>query len=111
MIIFISTEYVDCIFLSWKLSQETAPKMGGEELCSSLQQQLCAMERSTELGHRKESGISDHPSVCVCGCIKGWCWMWACWVMWHCAVWVRRELGGCLKIGFVKCVGTVSEPA
>ena len=30
---------------------------------------LCAMERSTELGHRrhrKESGISDHPSVCVC---------------------------------------------
>ena len=30
-------------------------------------------ERSTELGHRKGSGIGDHPGVCVC--------VWARWVV------------------------------
>ena len=34
-------------------------------------QQLCATERSTELGHSKRSGIGDRPSVC----------MWACWLV------------------------------
>ena len=38
-------------------------------------QQLCATERSTELGHSKRSGIGDRPSVCMLTC-----WLVVCGV-------------------------------
>ena len=55
-------------------------------MCRVLVEQLCDMERSTALGHRKGSEIAGHPSVCVCGHNR----------LWY-AVWVRWELGGCWR--------------
>ena len=48
--------------------------------------QLCATERVTVLGHRKGSGIGDHPCVCVRTLVCG---------VWCGAMWVRWKFGVC----------------
>ena len=58
-------------------------------------------ERSTILGYRNGSGIAGCPSVCVCGCVGGWCavvlWGWC----WHGPLWVSWEFGGSLWSGIL----------